>query len=219
MHLIKELNEDVEILTEDTGDAKKWYIQGIFLQSGIPNGNRRLYPEHIMENEVLRYTNSKIAKGRAYGELGHPNSPSINLDRVSHLIRELRKDGKNYVGKAELVEENPMGQIAVNLIKRGSQLGVSSRGVGSVESKNGIMEVQSDFRLNTAADIVADPSAPEAFVQGINEQEEWIFESGIWKQVDLDHARTSLHNTSSKQLENFKIKLFEDFMHKVGKKS
>jgi hypothetical protein len=217
LKIIKELNEEVQFLEEEVAGKKNWYIQGVFLQSGIKNANGRIYPETIMENEVARYTQAKISRGRAYGELGHPNSPTINLDRVSHIVRSLTKQGKDYIGKAEIVEENPMGLIAVNLMKRGSQLGVSSRAVGSVKQVNGIMEVQSDFRLSTAADIVSDPSAPDAFVQGINEGEEWIYESGIWKQIDLETGVKRLHNTPKAELSKFKVQLFEQFISKVGK--
>lgn len=175
-----------EVLNEETGE-KSLYIEGIFLQSGIKNRNGRIYPNHIMEAEVNRYIKDTINTNRAYGELGHPNGPSINLDKVSHMIKELRKDGNNYIGKAKIMD-TPMGNIARNLIKEGAGLGVSSRGMGTLKPTGGIMEVQGDFRLATAADIVADPSAPDAFVQGIMEGVEWIWDNGILKAQALENA-------------------------------
>jgi len=175
MKLFLDIAEDVQYIEEATGEdgKKSLFIEGVFLQGGIKNRNGRMYPSQILENEVARYTKESIAANRAYGELGHPSGPAINLDRVSHMIKELRKDGNNYIGKAKIME-TPMGNIVRNLIKEGAGLGVSSRGMGTLKAQNGLMEVQNDFRLATAADVVADPSAPDAFVQGIMEGVEWI---------------------------------------------
>jgi hypothetical protein len=175
MRLITELNEEVEYITEaKDGGVKEHYIHGVFLQADLPNRNGRIYPFPIMEKEVDRYIKEAVEKNRAYGELGHPQGPSINLDRVSHIITELKQDGKNYIGKAKLTN-TPMGNIAKGLLESGAQLGVSSRGLGSLKpTKNGIMEVQNDFHLATAGDIVANPSAPDAYVRGIMEDVDWM---------------------------------------------
>lgn len=183
MKLITELNEEVEIVTEavlDEGTGKKnLYIQGTFLQSAIKNRNGRLYPEETMDKEVGRYIKESVEKNRAVGELGHPAGPQINLDKISHRITELRKDGTNWIGKA-LITATPMGDIARGLIESGVQLGVSSRAMGTLKmNKQGINEVQNDFRLSTAADIVADPSAPDAFVNGIMEGVEWVWKNNV----------------------------------------
>lgn len=180
MKLITELNETVQTLCEKTEDgSKRWFIEGVFLQSNIKNRNGRVYPLEIMEREVNRYMNDYVAKNRAVGELGHPDGPSINLDRVSHKITELRKEGTNFVGKAQVLN-TPMGKIVQNFLEDGVAVGVSSRGMGSLkENSKGIMEVQSDFYLATAGDIVSDPSAPDAWVNGIMEGVEWIWNNGI----------------------------------------
>lgn len=177
MKLIKELNEDLQYIVEvneETG-KKNLYIEGVFLQSNLQNRNGRVYPREIMQREVDRYMKEQVATKRAYGELGHPEGPSINLDRVSHMITSLKEDGNNWIGKAKILD-TPMGNIAQSLIKEGAGLGVSSRGLGSLkENSEGINEVQDDFMLATAADIVADPSAPDAYVAGIMEGRDWVW--------------------------------------------
>jgi len=178
MKFIKEVQETTNLIVENKLGKKSYFIEGIFLQSELKNRNGRMYPESIMDKEVGRYLKEYVEKNRAYGELGHPDTPSINLDRVSHLIVDLRKEGTNYVGKAKILE-TPMGNIARGLLDGGANLGVSSRALGSLKSNNeGVQIVQDDFMLSTAADIVADPSAPDAFVQGIMESKEWVFVDG-----------------------------------------
>jgi hypothetical protein len=215
MKLICETIEDVKYITEKTESGKKnLYIEGIFMQGDIVNRNKRSYSTNILEKEVLRYSKSLIEKGRAFGELGHPNGPAINLDRVSHIITELKRDGTNFVGKAR-VADTPMGDIARGIIESGGQLGVSSRGMGSLkENKSGIMEVQDDFYLATAADIVADPSAPDAFVQGIMEGVEWIWDNGILKAQKLEEAKKQIDNAvASRELtQEKKLEIFEKML-------
>lgn len=218
MRLICELNEDVSVLSEAVGTdgTKKYFIEGIFLQAGIPNRNRRVYPIGIMEAEVHRYTEEKIKKNRSYGELEHPSGPKINLDRVSHMITELKQQGNDWYGKAQLSEDTPCGKIAVGLVKLGANLGVSSRGLGSLRNRNGLMEVQNDFWLATPADIVSDPSAPDAFVNGIMEGVEWICENGIWHQRQIEDARAELNkaarNPNKELFEQVGVDLFKKFM-------
>lgn len=212
MKLICETIEDVKYITEKTESGKKnLYIEGIFMQGDIVNRNKRCYSTNVLEKEVARYTQSLVEKGRAFGELGHPNGPSINLDRVSHIITELRRDGNNFIGKAR-ISDTPMGNIARGIMESGGQLGVSSRGMGSLkENKNGIMEVQDDFYLATAADIVADPSAPDAFVQGIMEGVEWVWDNGILKAQKLEEAKKQIDNAvASRELtQEKKLEIFE----------
>ncbi len=211
MKLFLDTATDVQYIEEAAADgAKSLFIEGVFLQSNIKNRNGRIYPEETMDREVGRYIKETIDANRAYGELGHPNGPGINLDRVSHMIKELRKDGNNYIGKAKIME-TPMGNIVRNLIKEGAGLGVSSRAMGTLKPKNGSMEVQEDFRLATAADVVADPSAPDAFVQGIMEGVEWIWENGIFKQATLETAVEQIDALAgSRQLDGArKMKIFE----------
>jgi len=188
MKLIKEVVEDVNYLVEEKDGKKTLYIEGPFLVAEAVNRNGRKYLRETMQKEVSRYTDEYINKNRAFGELGHPDTPSINLDRVSHLNVSLREDGNVWIGKAKILD-TPMGNIARNLIEGGGQLGVSSRGMGSLKSVNGINIVQDDFHLATAADIVADPSAPGAFVQGIMEGKEWMLVDGIWTEVQLEKAK------------------------------
>ena len=182
MKLIKEVTEEIKYiseLNEETG-KKSHFIEGVFLQSNLKNRNGRMYPKEVMQKEVARYTKESIDKKRAYGELGHPDGPTVNLDRVSHMIVGLKEDGDNYIGRAKILD-TPMGRIVKELIDEGASLGVSSRGLGSLKERNGVNEVQEDFMLATAADIVADPSAPDAYVQGIMENKEWTFVNGIWQ--------------------------------------
>ncbi len=214
MKLFLDTATDVQYIEEAAADgAKSLFIEGVFLQSNIKNRNGRVYPEETMDREVGRYIKETIDANRAYGELGHPNGPGINLDRVSHMIKELRKDGNNYIGKAKIME-TPMGNIVRNLIKEGAGLGVSSRAMGTLKPKNGSMEVQEDFRLATAADVVADPSAPDAFVQGIMEGVEWIWENGIFKQATLESAVEQIDVLAgARQLDlPKKMKIFETLL-------
>jgi hypothetical protein len=215
MKLITEVVEDIQYLTEQNDEGEKsYYIEGIFMQAEKPNRNGRIYPKSVLEKEVNRYNKEYVMKNRAYGELGHPQGPTINLERMSHLIKEIKVDGNNFVGKAKIMD-SPYGNIVKNLIKEGASLGVSSRGMGSLKRKNGINEVQRDFYLATAADIVADPSAPDAFVNGIMEDVEWIYENGVWSQKDLESAKKEIHETSKANLEDKKIQIFENFINNL----
>lgn len=217
MKLFTELFEDVQLITEASeSGGKNYYIEGIFLQSDIKNRNGRIYPEEVMDKEVGRYLSEVVQKNRAYGELGHPSGPSINLDRISHIITELRKDGKNYIGKAKLTE-TPMGDIARGLLKSGANLGVSSRAMGSLKESNGVMVVQSDLRIATAADIVADPSAPDAFVKGIMENVDWIYdEAKGWKALEYaEDTKKDLQNSFKSLTEAEKYRIMENFISKL----
>ena len=197
MKLIKEITETVSYLVEDSNGKKSLHIEGPFLVAEKKNRNGRLYEYNTMKKEVARYTEEYINKHRAFGELGHPESPSINLDRVSHMITSLREDGNQWIGKAKILD-TPMGNIAKSLIEGGAQLGVSSRGMGSLKNVNGVNVVQPDFYLATAADIVADPSAPGAFVQGIMEGKEWMLVNGVWTEVEYTQAINEIRNATSK---------------------
>ena len=213
MKLITEEINKVEFITEGKGSGQKCFIKGIFLQAEQVNRNGRMYPMSIMEKEVNRYNENFICKGRALGELGHPDGPTVNLDRVSHKICELTRVGNNFVGKAQLLE-TPMGKIASSLIKEGVCLGVSSRGVGSLKMTNeGHKIVGEDFMLATAADIVADPSAPDAFVQGIMEGKEWVWEGGILREQLAQRTQNKINTmVSQRALEEHKLNLFNDFL-------
>ena len=211
MKLIVEHIEDIELLTEEKDGKEYTYIQGVFLQGDIKNRNGRVYPMPVLQREVTNYNENFVQKSRALGELGHPDGPTINLDRVSHKIVELYQDGSNYVGKAKLLE-TPMGQIAKNLLREGVQLGVSSRGVGSLESKGGSNYVRDDFMLTTAADIVADPSAPDAFVNGIMEGKEWVWNNGAFKEAELQQAKEDLERVSRGELEGKILESFEKLL-------
>ena len=213
MKLITEEVQKVEFITEGKGSSQKCYIKGIFLQAEQINRNGRMYPLSIMEREVNRYNENFVQKGRALGELGHPDGPTVNLDRVSHKICELYRDGNNFIGKAQILE-TPMGKIASSLIKEGVCLGVSSRGVGSLKMTNeGHKIVGEDFMLATAADIVADPSAPDAFVQGIMEGKEWIWEGGILRERLAEQTQRKINTlVDEKRLQEHKIELFQEFL-------
>ena len=218
MKLITETTEQVSFLTElneETG-KKSYFIEGPFLQADITNRNGRMYPKEIMQKEVLRYTKENIDKKRAYGELGHPDGPTINLDRVSHMIVGLKEDGNNFIGKAKILD-TPMGRIVRELIDEGANLGVSSRGLGSLKEKNGINEVQDDFMLATAADIVADPSAPDAYVRGIMEGKEWVFVDGIFQEKDIAEHKAVITKAKSRELAEAKLEVFERFLTKLSK--
>lgn len=220
MKLICEVTEDIHILTESTEDGKKdYFIEGVFLQGDILNRNGRLYPSQTLANEVNRYNEQYIKANRAYGELGHPSGPSINLDRVSHMIKSLKQEGANFIGKAKITD-TPMGNIVKSLINEGANLGVSSRGLGSLKANGqGIMEVQTDFKLATAADIVADPSAPDAFVQGVMEGREWVWEasSGDWLAAPVvESIKKELNTLTVKQINENKISMFERFISSLA---
>ena len=212
MRLITEHTEDIQILTEKTDDGtKEYYIEGIFMQANKKNRNGRLYPGEILNNEVKRYKNDYVETGRAMGELGHPEGPTLNLERVSHLIKELNTDGDNITGKAKVMD-TPYGKIVKNLIDEGVKLGVSSRGMGSIKThKSGVNEVQEDFML-AAVDIVADPSAPDAFVDGVMEGVEWIWENGILSQRALENCKCRISNAPKRELEETKLKEFKNFL-------
>ena len=212
MKLITEQIEPVEILTEEKDGKKSTYIKGVFLQTEITNRNGRMYKYETMEREVGKYNEEFIKRGRALGELGHPEGPTINLDRVSHKIVELQPEGKNFIGKAKLLE-TPMGKIAKNLLEEGVQLGVSSRGLGSLRKEGTTSIVADDFILSTAADIVADPSAPDAFVQGIYEGKEWALVDGAIKEAQLEAVKHALDTApSSQELAERKISAFSEFL-------
>lgn len=214
MKLITEVNESIKVITEGKGDAKRHFIEGVFLQAGIKNRNGRVYPIDILENEVDRYRDNFVNQNRAFGELGHPENPQINLERVSHMIQELYRNGNNFIGKAKIME-TPYGKIVKSLIDEGAKLGVSSRGLGTLQEVNGVNVVNNDFKLSTAADIVADPSAPDAFVRGIMESKEWVYESGVLKSVEIENYKKSISKTSSRKLEEAKLKAFKDFLRKL----
>jgi hypothetical protein len=215
MKLIREEIEKVEVLTEGTGNNKRLYIQGPFLQSECVNRNGRMYPFSIMEREVKRYDEQYVQKGRALGELGHPDGPTVNLDRVSHKIVSLTCEGTTWIGKAQILS-TPMGKIAESLLKDGVCLGVSSRGIGSLRENNkGYKEVGEDFMLATAADIVADPSAPDAFVQGIMEGVEWVWNNGILEQKVVSMKGRINTLVDRKMLEEHKLGLFNEFLNSL----
>jgi hypothetical protein len=213
MKLISEEIESVDILTEEKDGKKTLYIQGPFLQAEVVNRNKRMYPINTMVNEVKRYTETFVSKGRALGELGHPDGPQINLDRVSHKIVELRQEGNNFIGKAQILS-TPMGKIAESLLADGVKLGVSSRGMGSIMNQDGVNVVGEDFMLATAADIVADPSAPDAFVDGIMEGKEWVWEGSVLREMKCEQIKTELNTTMIDRdlYEANKLRLFADFL-------
>jgi hypothetical protein len=214
MKLICEVNESIEILTEEKDGQKQYFIEGTFLQGDIKNRNGRVYEFKMLKEKVEQYRKDFVAQKRAFGELGHPEGPTINLERVSHMISELSPDGKNFYGKAKIMD-TPYGKIVKNLMDEGAKLGVSSRGVGSLEEKNGANYVKDDFRLSTAADIVADPSAPEAFVRGVMEGREWIFENGLLVQREIDEIKETIRKTSSRKLEEQMVSAFKRFINKL----
>ncbi len=217
MHLFRELTEQVEHIVEQAGDKKHYFIEGVFIQGAEPNRNRRVYPMNVLEKEVGRYVQESVTQNRALGELNHPEGPNINLDRVSHIITELKRNGKCYYGRAKILE-TPNGKIVQNLLAEGVKIGVSTRGMGSVVEKDGIMEVQDDFRLSTAADIVADPSAPKAFVNGIYEGKEWIFDvaANSWRALELVEQTKKAGNTRLNEQEMLTI--FKNYISNITKK-
>ena len=214
MKLIVETIQDVKVLTEEKNGVKSLFITGPFLVGEQKNRNGRVYSRSILEREVKRYNEEYISKNRAFGELGHPDSPSINLDRVSHLIVNMRQEGAQFIGKAKILE-TPMGKIAKSLLEGGACLGVSSRGMGSLKEVNGVNMVQDDYYLATAADIVADPSAPGAFVQGIMEGKEWVWDNGIVREVDIVQMYDEIKSAKSRQIEDISLRIFENFLSKL----
>jgi hypothetical protein len=217
MKLISEFNDyavQPVIIEQNEKGEKEYFIEGIFMQSEIKNRNGRVYPKEVMKKEVNRYCKEFVEKKRAFGELGHPDGPTINLDKVSHMITSLEEDGNNYVGKAKILS-TPNGQIVRNLIDDGAKLGVSSRGLGSLEQKGGAQYVKDDFQLATAGDIVADPSAPEAFVEGIMEGVEWVMENGILKAVEMEKMQKELRTASLNRLEETKLNLWKKFVENL----
>ena len=215
MKLITEQNNDIEVLTEDKDGKKSTYIKGIFLQTEITNRNGRMYKFDTMNREVSKYNEEFVNRGRALGELGHPEGPTLNLDRVSHKIVELYPEGTNFIGKAKLME-TPMGKIAKSLLEEGVQLGVSSRGLGSIKKEGTCSVVADDFILSTAADIVADPSAPDAFVEGIYEGREWVQADGRFKERQIDEIKAAIDNAPSPQeLQERKISAFAAFLRSI----
>jgi|TARA_B100000497_G_C7564613_1_gene340466 hypothetical protein len=216
MKLIAEFNETISpIITESKdGKGKDYFIEGVFMQADIKNRNGRIYPMEVMQKEVDRYTKEFVEKDRAFGELGHPEGPTINLDKVSHLIQSLTLEGKNYVGKAKILS-TPNGEIVKALINDGAKLGVSSRGLGSLEQKGGAQMVKGDFQLATAGDIVADPSAPEAFVEGIMEGVEWVYQNGILTAVQVEQMQNELKTAKLNKLEETKLNLWKRFVESL----
>jgi hypothetical protein len=214
MKLITETIEEVNFLTEATSDGgKNFFIEGTFMQADTLNRNKRVYPSHILLNEVARYTKDFVKNNRAFGELNHPSGPTVNLDRVAIIIKELNCNGSDVRGKAKVMS-TPMGEIVKNLINEGARLGVSTRGMGSLKAKNGYNEVQPDFMLS-AVDIVADPSAPGAFVNGIMEGKEWIWNNGILEEKSINEYHQQIAAASSRELEQTGIKLFENFLRRL----
>ena len=216
MKLISEEAQDIEFLTEEKkGGGKNYFIEGVFMQAEPKNRNGRVYPKAVLQKEAKRYSDSFIKTKRAFGELGHPDGPTVNLERVSHMIEELEEVDNNFMGRAKILD-TPYGKIVKNLIDEGARLGVSSRGMGSLKpAKDGIQEVQGDFYLATAADIVADPSAPDAFVAGIMEGKEWIWDNGIIKEAEIQAIKEKVEQSSRKDREQTLVSAFEDFITKL----
>ena len=215
MKLITEEIQDVQYLVEDDGKGgKNRFITGIFMQAEKVNRNGRVYPMSILSKEAERYNRDYVSKGRAFGELGHPENPQINLDRVSHIITSLKPDGTNFIGKAKILD-TPNGKIVKSLLDGGANLGVSTRGVGSLKAYNGYQQVQDDYKLATAADVVADPSAPDAFVCGIMEGKEWIMENGRWKEQEYYRAKKLISEASRHDVEQVALKIFENYISKL----
>tara|TARA_B100001964_G_scaffold195533_1_gene219630 strand:- start:14590 stop:15234 length:645 start_codon:yes stop_codon:yes gene_type:complete len=211
MKLITENIESVELITEEKDGEKKLYIEGVFLQSEVKNRNGRVYPFKVLDNEVKRYNEEYIKPGRALGELGHPDGPTVNLDRVSHRIVSLKAEGNNFIGKAHILD-TPNGKIAKSLLGEGVKLGVSSRGMGTLDKQEGVAYVMDDFMLATAADIVADPSAPDAFVNGIMEGKEWVWNNGILKETTVAKYHQTISQASQSELEGKTLQVFKHFL-------
>ena len=216
MKLICEVNEqDVQYITEANENGQKDYkIKGVFMQGEIKNRNGRVYPMQVLDEQVKKYTENYVNQNRAYGELGHPSGPTINLERVSHMITDLNKEGNNYIGEAKIMD-TPYGKIVKNLMDEGAKLGVSSRGMGSLKQNGNSQVVQKDYHLATAADIVADPSAPDAFVEGIMEGKEWVWDNGVLREAQVNEYKEEIKKTSKADLEGAKLKIFTDFLSKL----
>ena len=214
MKLISEEVVNAEYIVEENNGKKEYKIRGIFLQSDIKNRNGRIYENDILAKEVNRYDKEFIQKGRAFGELGHPDGPTVNLERVSHMIKALTPEGKNFIGEAKIMD-TPYGKIVKNLIDEGATLGVSSRGMGSLVQKGGANYVGKDFYLATAADIVADPSAPDAFVEGIMEGKEWVWDNGVLLEKDIEAWKSEIQKAKSHALAEAKVKVFKNFLGKL----
>ena len=214
MKLISEEISQAEYLVEETNGKKNYKIKGVFLQSDIKNRNGRIYENDILQKEVKRYNQEFINKKRAFGELGHPDGPTVNLERVSHMITKLEPEGKNFIGEAKIMD-TPYGKIVKGLIDEGAQLGVSSRGMGSLVQKNGANYVGKDFYLATAADIVADPSAPDAFVEGIMENKEWVWDNGVIKAQDIEEYKEHIQEAKRLKLGEAKAEVFKSFLEKL----
>ena len=214
MKLISEEIQNAEYLVEETNGKKNYKIKGVFLQSDIKNRNGRIYENDILSKEVDRYSKEFIDKKRAFGELGHPDGPTVNLERVSHMITSLKSEGKNFIGEAKIMD-TPYGKIVKGLIDEGAQLGVSSRGMGSLVQKNGSNYVGKDFYLATAADIVADPSAPDAFVEGIMENKEWVWDNGVIKAQDIEEYKEHIQEAKRLKLAEAKVQVFKNFIEKL----
>ena len=214
MKLISEEINNAEYLIEETNGKKDYKIKGIFLQSELKNRNGRVYPKDVLENEVKRYNQEFVNKKRAFGELGHPDGPTVNLERVSHMITKLYPDGNNFIGEAKIMN-TPYGKIVKGLIDEGAQLGVSSRGMGSLVQRGGVNVVKDDFYIATAADIVADPSAPDAFVEGIMEGKEWVWDNGVLTEKDVSAWKMEIYKTRKRELEEKKVNIFKNFLQKL----
>jgi hypothetical protein len=214
MKLISEEIQSAEYLVEEKNGKKEYKIKGIFLQSNVKNRNGRVYPKDILMKEVKRYNQEFINKNRAFGELGHPDGPTVNLERVSHMVKRLYPEGDNFIGEAKIMN-TPYGKIVKGLIDEGAQLGVSSRGMGSLEQRGGANYVKDDFYLATAADIVADPSAPDAFVEGIMENKEWVWDNGVLVERDIEAWKLELIKTKRRALEEKKLEVFSNMLKKL----
>tara|TARA_X000000950_G_scaffold270627_1_gene350643 strand:- start:2155 stop:2799 length:645 start_codon:yes stop_codon:yes gene_type:complete len=214
MKLISETLEDVKFLKEEDEKGKSYKIKGIFMQGDIKNRNGRVYPVEVLKDEIDRYNEKFVSKKRAYGELGHPEGPTVNLDRVSHMVTSLKQDGSDFIGEAKVMD-TPMGKIVKNIMDEGGTLGVSSRGMGSLEQKNGANYVKKDFMLAAAADIVADPSAPNAFVQGIMEGKEWVWNNGLLKEVQMEEIVNDIQEGVRKKIPNIEALAFAKFLKKL----
>lgn len=216
MKLICEVTEEIKVIKEGAENSpKNYFIEGIFLQAELKNRNGRMYPQEMLQREIDRYVTEYVDKKRAFGELGHPDGPTINLDRVSHMITDLKTEGANFIGKAKILN-TPNGNIVKALIDEGARLGVSSRGMGSIRTEgHDIQVVQDDFYLATAADIVADPSAPDAFVNGIMEGKEWVWQNGVLREQDIVSIHKTIKKAPQKQIKQISIKAFESFLKKL----
>ena len=215
MKLITEEIRNVKYIVEQSKDGKKNYsIKGIFMQSDVKNKNGRIYPQHILQREVVRYNKDFINKNRAFGELGHPEGPTVNLERVSHMIKSLYPDGNNFIGEAKILD-TPYGKIVKSLIDEGASLGVSSRGMGTLQNTGNVNLVKDDYYIDTAADIVADPSAPDAFVEGIMEGKEWVWDNGKLKEQDIDELKLQVERAQREQRAEINARVFESFLTKL----